>query len=68
MLMNLAAQHPALLSKMVVVDIAPVPYNNIGGFSNYIGALRRIDVANAKSRRVISSLLEDEIKVTKYLV
>lgn len=42
--MVLALRHPALVERLCVVDIAPVPYQRVGEFSGYIEAMRALDL------------------------
>lgn len=42
--MILALRHPALVERLVVVDIAPVAYQRVSEFATYIEALRGLDL------------------------
>lgn len=57
--MQLALDHPELLAALVVIDIAPVPYNN--DYSGYISAMRNIPLSKLERRSDAEAYLTDEI-------
>ena len=48
--MLVALRHPELVERLVVVDVAPVPYDHATEFAGYIDAMRAIDL-DALERR-----------------
>ncbi len=57
--MRLALLRPALVRRLVVVDIAPVTYTR--GFGDYVDAMRRIDVASLPSRNDVDRELAADV-------
>lgn len=57
--MVLALQDPAAISRLVVADIAPVAYDH--EFSDYIAALKSIDLGAIKSRNDADAVLREHI-------
>ena len=55
--MLLALRHPELVERLVVVDVAPVPYDHAAEFEGYIAAMRAIDLATLASRAEADSAL-----------
>jgi pimeloyl-ACP methyl ester carboxylesterase len=45
-----ALRHPELVERLVVVDVAPVPYDHASEFDGYIKAMRAIDLETLGSR------------------
>lgn len=48
--MLLALRHPELVSKLVVVDISPVPNRTVGQFEHLLGALATLDLGTLAGR------------------
>lgn len=48
--MLLALRHPELVSKLVVVDISPVPSRTVGQFEHLLGALATLDLGTLAGR------------------
>lgn len=57
--MRLALDHPALVEKLVVVDIAPVDYDH--STVAYVDAMQAIDVGQQASRQAIDDLLATSV-------
>ncbi|KAI9265103.1 Alpha/Beta hydrolase protein [Phascolomyces articulosus] len=56
--MTTALQHPHLVKKLVVVDIAPFSLPLSNDFASYIDAMRTIDQANVKKQSEADQLLQ----------
>lgn len=48
--MILALRHPALVARLVVVDISPVAYQHLSEFSRYVEAMRGLDLTAVHAR------------------
>src|SRR4051812_4911292 len=48
--MLVALRHPELVERLVVVDVAPVPYDHASEFDGYITAMRAIDLDGLQRR------------------
>ncbi len=48
--MLVALRHPALVDRLAVVDVSPVPYDHATEFEGYLRAMRAIDLAALASR------------------
>lgn len=48
--MLLALRHPTLVRRLVIVDIAPVPYAHMDEFTGYIDGMLGMDLASVKDR------------------
>jgi len=48
--MLLALRRPELVERLVVVDVAPVPYDHAAEFEGYIAAMKAIDLSTLASR------------------
>ena len=59
--MLLALRHPELVERLVVVDVAPVPYDHAAEFEGYIAAMRAIDLATLSSRAEADSALLEAV-------
>jgi pimeloyl-ACP methyl ester carboxylesterase len=59
--MLLALRHPALVSRLAVVDVAPVPYPHASEFARYIDAMQAIDLATLERRGDADSALVDAV-------
>lgn len=59
--MVLALQHPELVERLCVVDIAPVAYQRMGEFSGYIEALRSLDLDAITQRAEAEAALEPAV-------
>ena len=57
--MTTALQHPQLVKKLVVVDIAPFSLHLSNDFASYIDAMRKIDQANVKKQSQADEILQD---------
>ncbi|KAG2224485.1 hypothetical protein INT45_010551 [Circinella minor] len=57
--MATALQHPQLVKKLVVVDIAPFSLPLSNDFASYIDAMRKIDQANVKKQSQADEILQD---------
>ena len=58
--MVLALQHPALVRRLIVADIAPVPYSHTQ--VGFIAAMRGLDLSQVEKRSDADRLLTAEIK------
>ena len=59
--MLVALQHPGLVERLVVVDVAPVPYDHAAEFERYIAAMRGIDLSTLSSRSDADAALVDAV-------
>jgi pimeloyl-ACP methyl ester carboxylesterase len=59
--MLVALRHPELVDRLVVVDVAPVPYDHATEFAGYIEAMRAIDLDSLRSRSEAEEALEDAV-------
>ena len=59
--MRLALDHPDLVSRLCVVDIAPAPYEGMNQFAQYIKGMRTIDLASLDNRAVADAQLEPAV-------
>lgn len=57
--MLLALEHPELVSRLVVVDIAPKSYGSLERFSGYIEEMRRLPLGELTSRRDAEARFEE---------
>ena len=57
---QIAADHPDMVEKLIVVDIVPVTYN--GGHEKIISALKHVDLDNMKSRGQVEKILKGDLK------
>lgn len=61
--MLVALRHPALVERLCVVDVAPVPTAAVNSFGTYVAALRRVDLATLADRttaeRVVAETVPD---------
>jgi pimeloyl-ACP methyl ester carboxylesterase len=48
--MLVALRHPELVERLVVVDVAPVPYAHAAEFERYITAMRAVDLSTLQRR------------------
>jgi pimeloyl-ACP methyl ester carboxylesterase len=56
-----ALRHPERVARLVVVDVAPVPYDHATEFERYIRAMRAIDLATLGSRAEADQALRDAV-------
>lgn len=59
--MLVALQHPELVERLVVVDVAPVPYGNEDEFRGYISAMQELDLTALERRSDADAALETAI-------
>ena len=59
--MLVALRHPELVERLVVVDVAPVPYDHATEFEGYIKAMRAIDLDNLQRRSDAEDALRDAV-------
>ena len=59
--MILALRHPELVERLVVVDVAPVPYDHAAEFEGYLAAMRGIDLDSLSSRSEADAALLDAV-------
>ena len=59
--MLVALRHPELVERLVVVDVAPVPYDHAAEFERYIAAMRAIDLDTLERRREADAALLDAV-------
>jgi pimeloyl-ACP methyl ester carboxylesterase len=59
--MLVALRHPALVERLVVVDVAPVAYDHAAEFERYIAAMRAIDLSTLSSRSEADAALADAV-------
>jgi pimeloyl-ACP methyl ester carboxylesterase len=59
--MLVALRHPALVERLVVVDVAPVPYDHADEFEGYIAAMRAIDLEGLARRSEADSALQEAV-------
>ncbi len=62
--MALALRHPALVSSLVVVDVAPVTYDSGREFVGYIETMRGLDLATLERRDQADAALRDVVPNT----
>jgi pimeloyl-ACP methyl ester carboxylesterase len=59
--MLVALQHPELVERLVVVDVAPVAYDHAAEFEGYIAAMRAIDLTTLASRGEADAALSEAV-------
>ena len=59
--MIVALRHPELVARLVVVDVAPVPYDHAAEFEGYITAMRAIDLGALASRAEADAALLEAV-------
>jgi pimeloyl-ACP methyl ester carboxylesterase len=59
--MLVALRHPELVERLVVVDVAPVPYDHSAEFERYIAAMRAIDLGALERRTDADEALRDAV-------
>jgi pimeloyl-ACP methyl ester carboxylesterase len=59
--MLVALRHPELVERLVVVDVAPVPYAHADQFARYIAAMQAIDLATLERRSQAEDGLRDAV-------
>jgi pimeloyl-ACP methyl ester carboxylesterase len=59
--MLVALRHPELVERLVVVDVAPVPYDHAAEFDGYITAMRAIDLATLERRADADEALQEAV-------
>jgi pimeloyl-ACP methyl ester carboxylesterase len=57
-----ALRHPALVERLVVVDVAPVPYDHATEFEGYIKAMRAIDLDRLERRSQAEDALREAVR------
>ena len=62
--MLVALRHPELVERLVVVDVAPVPYDHAAEFEGYIAAMQSIDLETLESRADADATLQDAVPST----
>jgi pimeloyl-ACP methyl ester carboxylesterase len=56
-----ALRHPELVERLVVVDVAPVPYDHAAEFEGYIRAMRAIDLDTLERRSEAEDALREAV-------
>jgi pimeloyl-ACP methyl ester carboxylesterase len=56
-----ALRHPELVERLVVVDVAPVPYDHAAEFEGYITAMRAIDLDTLERRSDAEDALREAV-------
>jgi len=67
--MYLALHSPALISRLIIADIAPVTYSH--NFMDYIAAMQSVDLVNIVSRQAVDSALSQaipELSIRQFLL
>ena len=59
--MVIALRHPDLVSRLVVVDVAPVRYDRLSGFGRYIAGMRGLDLASTPDRATADAALASSV-------
>ncbi len=59
--MLVALRHPELVERLVVVDVAPVPYDHATEFDGYITAMRAIDLDTLERRSEADDALREAV-------
>jgi pimeloyl-ACP methyl ester carboxylesterase len=59
--MVVALLHPDLVERLVVVDVAPVPYDHSAEFERYIAGMRAIDLDRLRQRSEADASLRDAV-------
>ena len=59
--MLVALRRPELVERLVVVDVAPVPYDHATEFDGYIAAMRAIDLDTLERRSEADEALRDAV-------
>jgi pimeloyl-ACP methyl ester carboxylesterase len=59
--MLVALRHPELVERLVVVDVAPVPYDHATEFDGYITAMRAIDLDHLERRSQADEALSEAV-------
>jgi len=60
--MLVALRHPELVERLVVVDVAPVPYDHATEFDGYITAMRAIDLDGLQRRSEAEDALREAVR------
>jgi pimeloyl-ACP methyl ester carboxylesterase len=60
--MLVALRHPRLVERLVVVDVAPVPYDHASEFERYIAAMRAIDLDTLERRSQADDALREAVR------
>jgi pimeloyl-ACP methyl ester carboxylesterase len=59
--MLVALRHPELVERLVVVDVAPVPYDHATEFERYITAMRGLDLGRLERRSQADEMLREAV-------
>ncbi len=59
--MQVALRHRDLVERLVVVDVAPVPYDHAEEFARYISAMRALDLGNLERRSEANVALQEAV-------
>lgn len=59
--MLVALLHPELVERLVVVDVAPVPYDHADEFDGYITAMRAVDLGKVERRAEADAALQEAV-------
>ena len=59
--MLVALRHPALVERLCVVDVAPVPTSAVSSFGTYVEALRRVDLATLHDRATAEQVVAETV-------
>lgn len=60
--MALALLHPQLVRRLCVVDISPVSYGALSGFTPYVEGMRSVDLASLPDRATADRILQPYVK------
>ena len=59
--MLVALRHPALVERLCVVDVAPVPTSAVSSFGTYVDALRRVDLDTLTDRATADAVVAERV-------
>ena len=59
--MLVALRHPALVSRLCVVDVSPVAYREAGEFPGYVDAMKALDLGSISTRAEADAGLQDAV-------
>lgn len=59
--MVIALRHPDLVSRLVVVDVAPVRYDRLSSFGRYVAGMRGLDLSSTQDRATADTALASSV-------